>query len=115
MTSKKVAISIKLDSLFRDQLTTKAKNQDLSLSAYIRKCIESYDQNNTQYDLGNTDYIETLKQQLDKKDQQIDELLKQSDQHQQIIAHSQKQETERQKQLVAESWIHKIKQIFNQS
>ena len=119
MTGKKVAISIKLDSQFRDQLTNKAKNQDLSLSAYIRKCIDAYDQSNTEsdqsnteYDEGNTesdrinsDYIQTLKQQLDIKDQQIDDLLKQHDQTQQLFAVQQKQLTT--------PFLSRLRQLFS--
>ena len=91
---KNQRITIKVDEDYRSKLDEKAKTDGLSISAYVRKCVDQYDQKPYQ---GPTppeqkSYLvlqkanEVLQKELDTKNKQFEDLQKSLDQSQQLQA-----------------------------
>ena len=91
---KNQRITVKVDEDYRSSIEEKAKTDGLSISAYVRKCVDQYNQKFYQ---GTTQpehesYLalqkanEVLQKELDTKNKQFEDLQKSLDQSQQLQA-----------------------------
>ena len=126
---KKAHLSIKVDPEYRDQIEKKAKLEGLTISAYVRHCLdyhqEKCDQSNTEHDANNTEshqdptflmeQINIKDQQLSTKDGQIEKLQSALDQSQQLQAMTESRYQAEHQQLIemkARSFWQRITAVF---
>ena len=124
---KKAHLSIKVDPEYRDQVEKKAKLEGLTISAYVRHCLdyhqEKCDQSNTKHDTNNTEthqdptflmeQINIKDQQLSTKDDQIEKLQSALDQSQQLHALTQKNHETELTKIEGRGFLKRLKAVFS--
>ena len=110
-------ITIKVDQKYRTAIDERAKAADLTISAYVRHCLDQYNQKSYKSPTDSEQSSnEVLRSELEIKNQQIDKLQQALDQEQQLHAASQK--TIESKQLQIEdmsrnrSILARIREVF---
>ena len=117
---KKAHLSIKVDPEYRDQVEKKAKLEGLTISAYVRHCLdyhqEKCDQSNTESHQDPTFLMEQINikdQQLSTKDDQIEKLQSALDQSQQLHALTQKNHETELTKIEGRGFLKRLKAVFS--